>query len=72
MSSRRQYLNALQSKYIKSDKAEKTAILDEYIKNTGHNRKYVIRQLKNIRLLAAVQKPRKKRASKYKSRRKES
>ena len=52
MYSKRQYLKTLQENYLKGSKTEKTAILDEYIKNTGHNRKYVIFQLNNLRLAA--------------------
>lgn len=32
----------LREKYLKARKKEKTGILNEYIENTGHNRKYVI------------------------------
>lgn len=42
LQSRRQYLMGLREKYLRASRKEKTAILDEYIKNTGHNRKYVI------------------------------
>ncbi len=45
MYSKRQYLSKLQTEYRKANKEKKTLILNEYIKNTGHNRKYVIRQL---------------------------
>ena len=50
MHSRREYLKKLQTEYLKAVKTEKTKILDEYIKNTGHNRKYVIHQLNKVRL----------------------
>lgn len=65
MYSKRQYLTRLQTKYLKADKAGKTAILDEYIENTGHNRKYVIQQLNNVRLTSIQKFPRKKRNSRY-------
>jgi hypothetical protein len=35
----------LRDDYLKADKKEKTRILNEYIKNTKHNRKYVIAML---------------------------
>ena len=50
MYSRREYLKKLQTTYLKAVKTEKTKILDEYIKNTGHNRKYVINQLNKVNL----------------------
>ena len=50
MVTRRHYLKQLQRDYLTANKAEKTAILDKYIKNTGHNRKYVIGQLNNVKL----------------------
>jgi len=40
--SRRQYLMGLREDYLKATKTEKTRILNEYTKNTRHNRKYVI------------------------------
>ena len=67
MYSRRQYLKTLHQKYLEADKTGKTAILDEYIKNTGHNRKYVISQLANVKLLNTTQKRNTRRASKYKA-----
>ncbi len=46
MASRKQYLMTLQDKYIKAgSKKEKSAILDEYIKNTRMNRKYITRKI---------------------------
>lgn len=65
MYSKRQYLKTLQQKYRKANKIEKSAILDEYIKNTGHNRKYVIRQLNNLKLSDNNHKKRKQRTPKY-------
>lgn len=46
MHSRNQYLKALVGKYLKADKRGKGVLLDEYCRNTGQNRKYVIRKLK--------------------------
>ena len=65
MYSKRQYLMGLQKAYLQKDKTEKKEILDEYIKNTGHNRKYVIRQLNNINLTIVSAKTSKKRKCKY-------
>jgi len=46
MNARRQYLKVLQEKYFRiKSKKEKSSILDEYCKNTGQNRKYVIRRI---------------------------
>ncbi len=44
MQSRNQYLRVLRERYIKAKK-EKTQILDEYCRNTGQGRKYVIRKI---------------------------
>ena len=64
MAARRQYLMRLQTEYLSSNKAGKTAILDEYTKNTGHNRKYVISQL-NTGNLTQVNSPPNRRHSRY-------
>ena len=46
MHSRNQYLKVLQERYfITKSKKEKSKILNEYCKNTGQNRKYVIRKI---------------------------
>jgi len=46
MNARDQYLKVLQDRYFKAkSKKEKSTILDEYCKNTGQNRKYVIRKI---------------------------
>lgn len=42
---RKGYFEVIQARYLKSSREEKTGILDEYCKNTGQNRKYVIRKL---------------------------
>ena len=43
---RNQYLKALQGKYFAAvSKKQKSAILDEYVKNTSQNRKYTIRKI---------------------------
>jgi len=65
MYSKREYLKTLQSEYKKASKSEKTSILNEYIKNTGHNRKYVIGQLNKNKLTKIAPFPIKKRKSLY-------
>jgi hypothetical protein len=45
MAARRQYLQTLITRYLKVRKRQKGSILDEYCRNTGQNRKYVIRRL---------------------------
>ncbi len=46
MHSRTQYLKRLQQRYFQChSKKEKTSILDEFCKNTGQNRKYVISRI---------------------------
>jgi len=45
MPTRNQYLKVLRERYLKAEaKKEKTEILDEYCRNTGQARKYVIRR----------------------------
>lgn len=48
MHSRNQYLKVLLRKYLKAPKKEKGILLDEYCRNTGQNRKYVIRKIKGL------------------------
>jgi len=46
MSARNQYLKVLQERYFRAkSRKEKSSILDEYCKNTGQNRKYIIRRI---------------------------
>ncbi len=46
MQSRNQYLKVLRGRYLKAKaKKEKAQILDEYCRNTGQARKYVIRKI---------------------------
>ncbi len=45
MKARNQYLKVLQERYLKASKKEKGKILDEYCRNTGQTRKYVIRKI---------------------------
>ena len=43
------YLARLKSRYSKASRKERTAILDEYVKTTGYNRKYAIGVLRGRR-----------------------
>ena len=45
MAARKQYLETLITRYLKARKRHKGSILDEYCRNTGQNRKYVIRRI---------------------------
>lgn len=66
MHSRNQYLKVLRERYLKTkSKKEKGEILDEYLKNTGQNRKYVIRKIQAKVSLKLKPKPRKKRKEIY-------
>lgn len=55
----------LREKYLKADKKGKSELLDEYIKNTGHNRKYVIQTLNSQKVWNNLNKLRKPRKKKY-------
>ena len=49
MHSRNEYLKELQQRYFQTlSKKERSAILDEYCRNTQQNRKYVIRKIHSI------------------------
>ncbi len=63
MRSRDQYLGTLIPRYLKADRKGKTSLLDEYSLNTGQNRKYVIRKIRQKAFREP--KPRKKRAVCY-------
>jgi len=63
MSSRKQYLKVLMDRYVKTDRRGKGLLLDEYCKNTGQNRKYVIRKING--LLFKEKPSRKTRAAYY-------
>ncbi len=64
MQSRNQYLKVLRERYLKAKaKKEKTQILDEYCRNTGQARKYVIRKIQPR--VDLVPKQRKKRKQTY-------
>ncbi len=46
--SRKEYLKRLQQRYFQcQSRKEKTSILNEYCRNTGQNRKYVIRKIRS-------------------------
>lgn len=59
---RKQYMETLREKYLKANKKEKGRILDEYCKNTGQERKYVI---KKFRYKVKIREKRKKRREYY-------
>jgi hypothetical protein len=63
MHSRNQYLKVLIEDYLKADRKGKGKILDEYCKNTGQSRKYVIRKINEMAFKEP--KPQKKRKAKY-------
>lgn len=63
MASRRQYLQTLLERYLKARKRQKGSILDEFCRNTGQNRKYVIRKIG--RLALTEPRPPRKRVSYY-------
>lgn len=63
MKARNQYLKVLQERYVRASKKEKGRILEEYCKNTGQNRKYVIRKIRSQIVLE--KKPRRKRKGVY-------
>ena len=66
MKSRDQYLKMLRERYMKAKtKKEKTEMLDEYCRNTGQARKYVIRKMQFVVDLRT--KPRKRRKQVYDS-----
>jgi hypothetical protein len=48
MKAKRQYLETLVGRYLKSPRRGKGALLDEYCRNTGQNRKYVIRKIAGL------------------------
>ena len=63
MASRKQYLGTLLERYLKARKRQKGSILDEYCRNTGQNRKYVIRRLSG--LARTEPRPPRKKAPRY-------
>lgn len=48
MASRKQYLQTLMGRYLKARKRQKGPILDEFCRNTGQNRKYIIRKISRL------------------------
>lgn len=60
MASRKQYLRTLLERYLRARKRQKGLILDEYCRNTGQNRKYVIRKIS--RMASTEPRPPRKRA----------
>ncbi len=63
MTSRKQYLQTLLERYLKARKRQKGSILDEFCRNTGQNRKYVIRKI--ARLASTEPRPPRKRTPRY-------
>ena len=63
MRARNQYLKVLQERYLRAPKKEKGRILDKYCKNTGQNRRYVIRKIRSQIMLE--EKPGRKRGWVY-------
>ena len=47
LKSTREFLEVVQPRYLKANKAEKQKILDEFTSATGYHRKHAIRILKN-------------------------
>jgi hypothetical protein len=48
LKARTQYLKALISRYFRARKKPKGVFLDEICRNTGQNRKYIIRKLAGL------------------------
>ncbi len=59
---KQQYMETLRKRYLQSNKKEKAAILDEYCRNTGEDRKYAI---KKFRRRVKPKQERKKRKKYY-------
>jgi len=61
---KKELISTIKPRYLKSNKSEKSKILDEFCQNTGYNRKYVIKILQadydNNRVKIIGRKPRKK------------
>lgn len=62
---RKEYLQQLQTRYKKANKKGKTDILNEYIRLTKHNRKYIINQLNRPNLLEDRTTLKRKKRSRY-------
>jgi len=61
---RRQYMETLRTAYLRGSKKEKGKILDEYCKNTGQERKYVIKKFRykvSVKRIGKKRKPRRER-----------
>ncbi len=61
---KKQYMDTLRKEYFKASKKGKTAILDEYCRRTGENRKYVIKKFR-YKVKTKEAHERKKRSCKY-------
>ena len=58
---RKQYMETLRERYLRAGKKEKGQILDEYCRNTGQERKYVIKKFRYKVKLKEARKPKKPR-----------
>lgn len=56
---KQQYMDTLRKRYLKGNKKEKGEILDEYCRNTGQERKYVIKKFRYKVMLKETRKKRK-------------
>lgn len=61
---KKQYMNTLRKEYFKADRKGKTAILNEYCKRTGEDRKYAIKKFR-YKIKTKEAHERKKRSCKY-------
>ena len=62
MHSRNEYLKVIKENYFKAKtRKEKTELLDEYCRNTGQSRKYIIWKIHQIAIKAKQRKRRKER-----------
>lgn len=62
---RNEYLRVIVRDYLGHSKKGKGEIISEYCKNTGQNRKYVIRKIRQVLLKGDGRKRKKRRAEKY-------
>ncbi|GHV33538.1 hypothetical protein AGMMS4952_25510 [Spirochaetia bacterium] len=65
MSEKKALTKEISARYRQAERKEKTAILDEFIKTSGYNRKYASRMLKQQELKKRGKATKKKRASNH-------
>lgn len=63
--SRNEYMKTLQERYLRGSKKEKGAILDEYCRNSGQNRKYAIKRFRGTVRVKGREEKRKPRSERY-------